>query len=130
VFAEAHGAVAAVHEALEVQRGRLARRVVQLELARADVPALDRLLRSLAAAELRGIERVLDDELAGHLTAALEGAAVLARAPAAAPLMAVAARFPSVSAGEVEAAVAAFREALLAAVAAAPDGVARLEAGG
>ncbi len=121
-FATARATVAAVREALDAQRERLARRIVRMELARAELPALDRLLQAIAAADLDGIERVLDDDLARHIAAVLTSAP-----PPASPLAVVAARFPSVDGTTVEAAAAAFRAALLDALARAPDGVVRLE---
>lgn len=126
-FAAARATVAAVRGALDAQRERLARRIVRMELARAELPALDRLLQAIAAADLDGIERVLDDDLARHIEAVLTSAPPPASPPPVSPLAVVAARFPSVDATTVEAAAATFRVALLDAVARAPNGVVPLE---
>lgn len=66
-FDAAARAVDAIRAALEVQRRRLATRAAHLVLDRTEVPALDRLLQAIAAGDIDGIERVLDDRLASHI---------------------------------------------------------------
>ena len=45
----------------------LAARVAHLVLDRTEVPALDRLLQALTAADIDGLERILDDRLTSHI---------------------------------------------------------------
>lgn len=66
-FDAAARAVDAIRAALEVQHRRLATRAAHLVLDRTEVPALDRLLQAITAADIDGIERVLDDRLATHI---------------------------------------------------------------
>ena len=64
---DARNAAAAVRAALEVQRRRLAQHAAHLVLDREEVPALDRLLQALTAADVDGIERILDARLTAHI---------------------------------------------------------------
>lgn len=66
-FDAAPAAVDAVRAALEVQHRRLAARAAHLVLDRTEVPALDRLLQALTAADIDGLDRILDDRLASHI---------------------------------------------------------------
>lgn len=67
IFDAATAAVDAVRAALEVQRRRLAARTAHLVLDRTDVPALDRFLQAITAADIDGLERILDDRLTAHI---------------------------------------------------------------
>lgn len=64
---DARTAALAVRAALEVQRRRLAQHAAHLVLDREEVPALDRLLQALTAADVDGIERILDARLTAHI---------------------------------------------------------------
>lgn len=78
LFARAEQAVLAVQHALEHKRTRFAGRAAALALERRDVPALDRLLQVIAASDVDGIERVLDECLAAHIDRLLTEAAPVA----------------------------------------------------
>lgn len=64
---DARNAAAAVRAALEVQRRRLAQHAAHLVLDREEVPALDPLLQALTAADVDGIERILDARMTAHI---------------------------------------------------------------
>jgi hypothetical protein len=115
VCAEAKEAVEEVRRALEVQRQRLASSAVRLVLEREGVPALDRLLQAIAASDVEGIERVLDERLAAHIDRLLTDATD-------SPLSRLAARHPTVTGATLDEAVADFRELLVASIAAAEGG--------
>ncbi len=108
-FAQGRMAVEAVQQALEVQRQRLASGTVRMVLERPGVPALDQLLQAIAASDVDGIERVLDERLVAHierlLTEAVES-----------PLSELAARYPIVTTATLDDATAAFRELLETAI--------------
>jgi hypothetical protein len=112
---EAHGTIAEVQQALDVQRGRLAARVAALALERASVPALDRLLQAITASGLDPIERMLD-------AAAVEHIERLLTADAPSPLEQLARLYPTVTAETLDEAAAGARELLTAAIEAAPTG--------
>ena len=113
--AEARAAVEGLRRALEVQRQRLASGAVRLVLEREGVPALDRLLQAIAASDVEGIERVLDERLAAHIDRVLTDATD-------SPLSRLAARHPTVTGATLDEAVADFREFLAASIAAAEGG--------
>lgn len=124
-LAAAAQAAQAIRGALEEQRRRLAAATVHRVLARSAVPALDRLLQAIAASDLDGIDRVLDDALAAHIDAVLTAGTLDERVePHAAPdvFAAVAARWPVVTEASLDDVVAALRAALEASIAASPDG--------
>lgn len=77
-FYRAWEAIKAVRGAFEVQRKRLAACTARLVLARADVPVLDRLLQTIVASDLDGIDRVLDERLAALIEGLLSEEAGLA----------------------------------------------------
>ncbi len=113
--AEAQQAVGGVRRALELQRRRLASSAVRLVLEREGVPALDRLLQAIAASDVEGIERVLDERLAAHIDRLLTDATD-------SPLSRLAARHPTVTGATLDEVVADFRELLLASIATAEGG--------
>ena len=113
--AEARAAVEGLRRALEVQRQRLASGAVRLVLEREGVPALDRLLQAIAASDVEGIERVLDERLAAHIDRLLTDATD-------SPLSRLAARHPTVTGATLDEGVADFRELLAASIAAAEGG--------
>ena len=115
MFAQATAAAEAIGRALEQQRRRLASHAVRIVLERRAVPALDRLLQAITASDIDGIERVLDERLAGHIDRLLADAAE-------SPLSQLAARHPAVTAATLDQAVASFRELLEASIAADDDG--------
>ena len=112
---EACAAVAAVRSALETQRRRLASETMRAVLARPGVPDLDRLLQTIAASDLDGIERVLTEDLTAHIERLLREARE-------SPLAALALRVPRVTAESLDEAVLAFRAILEAALVDATNG--------
>ncbi len=64
---DARRAASTVRDALETQRRAFAQRTVQLVLERKNAAPLDQLLDALAAANIDGIERVLDERLTAHI---------------------------------------------------------------
>lgn len=74
LFATAERAPLEVRAALERQRERLAAAAVRLVLERPGQQDLDRLLQAIQVSQLDGLERALDDRLAGHIETLLEGA--------------------------------------------------------
>ncbi len=121
-FAAASEAAAAVDAALEGCRRALAAALAGLALDRAGVPGLDRLLQAIAASELDGLDRVLDERLAAHIEA------LLARPPE--PLLTRLARLhPIVTAVTRDAAVADFARLLEQEIAASPGASAMLAEG-
>lgn len=97
-----------------MQRQRLASGTVRMVLERPGVPALDQLLQAIAASDVDGIERVLDERLVAHierlLTEAVES-----------PLSELAARYPIVTTATLDDATAAFRELLETAITVSED---------
>ena len=113
-FAQARMAVEAVQEALEVQRQRLASGTVRMVLERPGVPALDQLLQAIAASDVDGIERVLDERLVAHIECLLTEAVE-------SPLSELAARYSIVTAATLDEATTAFRELPETAIAVSED---------
>ena len=100
--------------ALEDCRRALSTALAGLALDRAGVPGLDRLLQAIAASELDGLARVLDERLAAHVEA------LPARPPE--PLLKRLARLhPAVTTATHDAAIADFARLLAQEITASPS---------
>ncbi len=118
-FVAARAAIEAVDAAIETQRRRLAARAMHFVLDRETVPALDRLLQAIAASDVGGIERALDDRLAAHIERMLSTVDD-------SPLAEFAGRFPVVTEATLDQAIDSFRALLEAAIGASTTGQAVL----